>query len=106
MSVKNCKLFPEPDVPEKMACLLVPQPFHVLHHPLPQLEHVSETGKMGFEVEFAVLGEQVSCLDNILRFTIAEPDIIQLRLNFASRSLQEKTSLFEPGHGSPASFSR
>src|SRR5690349_21813148 len=106
MSVKNRKLLSETDVPEKMACLLVPQPFHVLHHPFPQLEHVSETGKMGLEVDLAILCEQFSSSDDVLRFAVAEPDIIQLRLNFVGRSFQEKTSLFEPGHGSPASFSR
>src|SRR5207245_1953451 len=106
MPVKNRKLLPQSDVPEKMAGLLVPQPFHVLHHPLPQLEQVSEAGKMGFDVELAILGERSSRLDNILRLTVAEPDIIQLQLNLVSLAFQEKTPLLEPGNCSPASFRR
>jgi len=76
MPVKNRKFLPEPDIPEKMAGLLVPQALDVLDHPLAKFEQVSEAVKMGFEVELAILSEQVSSLDNILGLAIAEPDII------------------------------
>src|SRR2546428_2890507 len=106
MPIEDGKFLSESDVPEEMAGLLVPQSLHVLHHPLPKLEQVSEAGKMGFDVELAILGECCSGLDNILRLTVAEPDVIQLRLNLVGFSFQEKTSFLEPGHCSPASFRR
>src|SRR5438309_7993854 len=87
-----------------MAGFLVPQSLHVLRHPLPQLEQVSEAGKMGFEVELPIFGEQVSSLNNILRLAVTEPDVVYLRLNLVSLSFKRRPRSFSRDNAAQPGF--